>query len=199
MKSHLVSFGNYLFNRYNVKVHSGDGNNVPLYERTVSDADLSNWEAENPALQGKAHTDYPSRYEIGEKVKLFLMPEGEESFPGLNAKILAVHFTNSTIKYDLEIKFAGEYTTRVYNIESIFVKDLDYGVAAPVIDPMKAYGKPERALDHPVKYSLTDCLRELKWGRPALGQELIEKWIAELHNINGDQERVTSVVPKDEE
>jgi hypothetical protein len=132
MKAQLVSFGNYLFARYNVKVHSTDGNNTPLYDRQVTDADLANWEHENQHFEGggvpfKAHTEYPSRYEIGEKVKLFLMPEGEESFPGINARIIAVHFTTGKVKYDVEIKFHGEHTTRLYNIDSILVQDFDYG------------------------------------------------------------------------
>jgi hypothetical protein len=132
MKAQLVSFGNYLFTRYNVKVHSTDGNNTPLYDRQVTDADLANWEHENQHFEGggvpfKAHTDYLSRYEIGEKVKLFLMPEGEETFPGINARVTAVHFTTGKVKYDLEIKFYGDYSTRLYNIDSVLVKDFDYG------------------------------------------------------------------------
>lgn len=131
MKANLVSFGNYLLQRYDVQVHSTDGKNTPLYLRQVTDADLANWEHENPQFEGggvpfKAHTDYPSRYEIGEPVKLFLMPEGEETFPGLNAKVTAVHFTSGKVKYDLEIKFYGDYSTRIYNVDSILVKDLDY-------------------------------------------------------------------------
>lgn len=73
----------------------------------------------------RLHTLYPSRYEIGEKVKVFLMPEGEETFPGFNAVVTAVHFTISKVKYDLEIKFYGEHTSRIYNVDSILVKDAD--------------------------------------------------------------------------
>jgi hypothetical protein len=135
MKSHLVSFGNYLLKQYNVMVHSTDGTNQPLFQREVSDADIANWEHENPDLEDggvpfKAHTDYPSRYKIGEKVKVFLMPEGEETFPGINATIIAVHFTLSKVKYDVEFNFAGGHSTRMYNIDSILVKDLDYGKEA---------------------------------------------------------------------
>lgn len=39
----LVSFGNYLLSRYGVQVKSTDGSNQDLYQRQVSDADLSNW------------------------------------------------------------------------------------------------------------------------------------------------------------
>lgn len=132
MKSHLVSFGNYLLRRYEVMEYSTDGKNEPLFVREVSDADLANWEHENPELgEGgvpfKAHTDYPSRYGIGEKVKVCLLPEGEESFPCIPAVVVAVHFTNSKVKYDLELKFYGEHATRIYNVDSILVKDVDYG------------------------------------------------------------------------
>lgn len=130
MKTDLVSFGNYLLKTYNVNVHSTDGYNAPLYTRQVSDADLKNWEGENPQLNGggtpfKAHTSYPSRYELGEKVKIFIMPEGEETFPGFTGIITAVHFTQSKVKYDVEIKFYGDYSTRIYNLDSILVKDID--------------------------------------------------------------------------
>jgi len=136
MKAELVSFGNHLFKTYNVQVHSSDGNNAPLYQREVSDADLANWEDENRDMLSsggvpfKAHTTYSSRYAIGEKVKVFLMPEGEETFPGFNATVIAVHFTISKVKYDLEIRFYGEHVTRIYNVDSILVKDLDYGKEA---------------------------------------------------------------------
>ena len=35
-------------------------------------------------------------------------------------------------------------------------------------------------LKMPVRYHLVDCLKDLKFGRPAENQELINKWIAEL-------------------
>jgi len=135
MKAELVSFGNHLLKTYGVQVYSTDGNNTPLYLREVSDADIANWEHENSdgnngGFPFKAHTDYPSRYAIGEKVKVFLMPEGEETFPGFNATVIAVHFTISKVKYDLELKFYGDHVTRIYNVDSILVKDLDYGKEA---------------------------------------------------------------------
>lgn len=118
----LVSFGNFLLDVYGVMVYSNEGKNLPLYKREVSDADFCNWRTEN--VPKESYTEYPSRYAIGDKVKVFLMPEGEESFPGFNATVKAVHFTNSKVKYDLEIKFSGDWTTRVYNIDSILVSDI---------------------------------------------------------------------------
>lgn len=44
-------------------------------------------------------------------------------------------------------------------------------------------GKP---LQMPVRYHLIDCLKDLKFGRPAENQELIDKWISEL---NGDPDK----------
>ncbi len=119
----LVSFGNFLLEVYGVMVYSNEGKNLPLYQRQVSDADFSNWRTEN-GLNGIDDVQYPSRYAIGEKVKVFLMPEGEENFPGFNATITAVHFTNSKVKYDLEIRFYGDWTTRVYNVDSLLVTDI---------------------------------------------------------------------------
>lgn len=132
MKAELVSFGNYLLQRYEVMEYSTDGKNTPLFLRQVCDADLSNWEYENPDLEDggvpfKAHTDYASRYEIGEEVKVCLLPEGQESFPCFPATVIAVHFTVSKVKYDLEIRFYGDHKTRIYNIDSILVQDKTYG------------------------------------------------------------------------
>ena len=42
----LVNFGNYLLKRYGVHVVSNDGENKPLYQRVVTDADLANWQHE---------------------------------------------------------------------------------------------------------------------------------------------------------
>ena len=39
----LIHFGNYLLEKYNVKVMSDDGTNQPLYDRKVTDADIQNW------------------------------------------------------------------------------------------------------------------------------------------------------------
>ena len=44
----LISFGNYLFERYSVQVMSNDTKVPPrpLYQRKVTDADLQNWKEE---------------------------------------------------------------------------------------------------------------------------------------------------------
>lgn len=211
METQLVSFGNYLLSNYGVQVHSTDGKNTPLYQRQVSDADLSNWKLTQPKgqpdyekileclhiIEGifhgygvreglensltmanngreiyfelyekdnrasfsepldrkwlesldcieltkvilnslnmltgkdgggvpyKKHTNFPSRYKIGEEVK-FYIPKGNVL---LNAKVTSVHFTESKVKYDLEVNFYEDYVTRVYNIDSILLKDLDF-------------------------------------------------------------------------
>lgn len=44
-------------------------------------------------------------------------------------------------------------------------------------------GKP---LQMPVRYHLIDCLKELKFGRPAESQRQIDKWIAELNEELGN-------------
>ncbi len=102
-------------------VYSNDGKNQPIYERQVHDADLRNWEHENPEFN---HSTFPSRHNIGDMVKVFLMPHGEDTFPGFTGKIIAVHFTNSKVKYDVELIFAGDFTSRIYNIDSVLVQPI---------------------------------------------------------------------------
>lgn len=118
----LVSFGNYLFKQYGVMVYSSDGKNIPIYERMVSDADLCNWRDSMP--KDESQSALISKYKHGDKVKVFLMPEGEQSFPGFTAHVVGVHFFLGKVKYDLEIRFAGEFSTRIYNIDSVLVSDI---------------------------------------------------------------------------
>lgn len=122
MEAQLVSFGNYLLERYGVMVHSTDGKNEPIYSRQVCDADLCNWRDGNPELN--SHTYFPSLYKQGDKVKVFLMPEGEGEFPGFPATVTGIHFFTGKVKYDLELNFAGGWTSRIYNVDSILVSDL---------------------------------------------------------------------------
>lgn len=108
MKEQLVQFGNFLFSTYKVKDKRGD-------IRQVGGWDLANFEydaAQNPATE---------RFNLGEKVKVFLMPEGEESFPGFIGHITGIHYFYNKVKYDLEINFAGEISTRIYNIDEVLV------------------------------------------------------------------------------
>lgn len=44
VESKLISFGNHLFEKYGVMVHSNDGENKPIYRRQVTHADICNWE-----------------------------------------------------------------------------------------------------------------------------------------------------------
>jgi len=122
MEKQLVSFGNYLFQRYGVMEYSNDGKNTPLFERMVSDADLCNWK--NGLPEDKEQLELLSRWKHGDAVKVFLMPEGEDNFPGFTAHITGVHFYLGKVKYDLEIKFAGEFSTRIYNVDSILVQPI---------------------------------------------------------------------------
>lgn len=114
MENQLVSFGNYLLKKCKVRGYDVDGE--PCFEREVTDADILNWRDQ---YQGKPET--PSQHQVGDKVKVFLMPEGEESFPGFSANVLAVHFYNEKVKYDLEMKFYGDWSSRIYNVDSILI------------------------------------------------------------------------------
>ncbi len=65
--------------------------------------------------------ELPSQYQMFDRVKVFLMPEGEDSFPGISGKIIGIHFYPGKIKYDIELLFSGDFTSRVYNVDSILV------------------------------------------------------------------------------
>lgn len=120
--SSLVSFGNYLFDRYNVKVHSDEGFNVPLYNRQVSDADIQNWQV-GQQVQSKL----PSAHQIGAKVQLQF---GDQATLA-DCEVIKVHFSDSKVLYDIEVtgdfppahKEQGydKWHTRLYNVDSAFV------------------------------------------------------------------------------
>lgn len=118
--STLVSFGNYLLDRYGVMVYSTDGKNEPLYKREVTDADIQNYFS----LQGLVDSRLPSAHQIGAKVELRF---GETIVKG--CRIIKVHFTESKVLYDVDVTVVTEYSkgdslsysTRLYNIESDFV------------------------------------------------------------------------------
>lgn len=71
------------------------------------------------------HSKLPSAHQVNDRVRVFLMPEGEESFPGFTAYIKGVHFYKGKVKYDLEIRFYGDMATRIYNIDSVLVMPYD--------------------------------------------------------------------------
>lgn len=96
-------------------VHSNDGKNEPLYERCVNHADLCNWKELDRPLYN------PTDFSHGDKVKVFLMPEGEDSFPGFTAYIVAKHEYVNKKKYDVDLKFDGGLTSRIHNVDEILI------------------------------------------------------------------------------
>jgi hypothetical protein len=127
-KSHLVGFGNFLLKTYDVQVHSTDGKNQPIHKREVSDADMANWKEEE-----KPDTlTLPSHHQIGDSVVVYFGTSGVIK----NCKVIKVHFTESKVFYDVEVKWkhaeyadkisAGvdkgrELTDRLYNLDSAVV------------------------------------------------------------------------------
>lgn len=126
MSKQLVSFGNYLLKRYGVMEHSTDGKNTPLFQRQISDADLRNWK--NSEKDIHILNELPSRYQINDTVAIKF-----GAFRVEEAKVIMIHFTESKIFYDLEIKISfegtlehppGYTTTRIYKVDSNLVEDL---------------------------------------------------------------------------
>jgi hypothetical protein len=70
----------------------------------------------------------PSRFQIGDKVSIRLLP----MFIVDSAEVIKVHFTKSKVLYDLELEFDyptppdnGEKGyTRIYNIDSALLSEL---------------------------------------------------------------------------
>lgn len=148
----LVSFGNYLLKRYGVMVHSSDGKNVPIYQREVGDADLCNWKEES-----KSTTNGPV-FSLGDTVKVFLMPEGENSFPGFTGKVTAVHGYPGKIKYDVELKFAGGFSSRIYNVDEVLVSADDLVITS--VPPSRTF-KSRFNIGDEVQYTTERQVRKM--------------------------------------
>lgn len=114
----LVSFGNYLFRRYDVQEYSTDGKNTPLFQRQVHDADLANWRHEAQPNQ----LLLPSQHQIEDRVNVeMVVAEKPVIIP---ATVVNVHFYPGKVKYDLEIELK-EGATRIYNVDSCFVMPIE--------------------------------------------------------------------------
>lgn len=103
----VVSFGNYLFQRYKVQVFSNDGDNQPIYDRQVTDADVANW-----------------KDRIKDSDQLY---QGDPAWfrlwgADVIAQIHAIHgYDGDTKKYDLILTGGNGETTRIYNVDSKYV------------------------------------------------------------------------------
>lgn len=118
----LVSFGNYLFERYDVSVLSNDGRNTPLYQRQVHDANLQNWKG-IPRKVGQeigSGNLLPSAHQYGDHVSFRL---GEEATPMI-AEIRGIHFFEGKVKYDLAVSVEANEVTRIYNVDSCWCKPI---------------------------------------------------------------------------
>lgn len=116
----VVEFGNYLFRRYDVQQYSTDGKNTPLFQRQVCDADIANWKHEAPSKEAW----FPSQFAIGDTVWFSVIQDsGPHPYP-FKAEIIAVHFYEGKVKYDLNLPTHDGPPTRIYNIDSCFVLPL---------------------------------------------------------------------------
>lgn len=119
MERELVSFGNFLLkSRFLGVVKDSE----PTSNKEVTHADLCNWKQ----YEGVEGTYLISRYKIGDLVTIDLYDSGIIR----EAKVIKIHFTESKVLYDVEICIkkspAGEkhnMYTRLYNLDSLFIKD----------------------------------------------------------------------------
>lgn len=170
-KSHLVAFGNYLLKTYGVQVHSSDGKNQPVYQREVTDADLSNWKEDV-----KADGLLPSRFQHGDPVVVHFRKSGIIQ----NCKVIKIHFTESKVSYDLEVKWEGEdgdmYTDRLYNIDSAVVFPPDH------FDMPQSTKQKEANFVVRLKAHVEKCLKES--GLPPY--DLREEWRTKFFDRLGE-------------
>ncbi len=117
-KAQLISFGNSLLKTYGIRFHSSDGHNTPMEQCEVTDADFLNWR-EN---QISDRLLLPSRFNFGDRVVVSFGKFGTIN----NCKVIKIHFTESKVFYDVEVKWESldgkeNYTDRLYNLDSCVV------------------------------------------------------------------------------
>lgn len=92
-KAQLITFGNYLLSHYDTQAQ-------------CTDADFANWKELNP-----------TPYTVGQPVWLCLWSHK------VIAEVLCVHSYEEKVKYDLSLVGEDGDTTRIYNVDSFYVKD----------------------------------------------------------------------------
>jgi hypothetical protein len=105
-EAQVVSFGNYLFQRYKVRVFSNDGDNQPIIQRQVSHADVCNWK-DKMKDSDQLYQGDPAWFRLWSA--------------DIIAQIHAIHSYEGTVKYDLILTGSNGETTRVYNVDSKYV------------------------------------------------------------------------------
>lgn len=109
MNKELVSFGNYLLKKCKVKGFDVDGE-LSL-NREVTHSDISNWRDEYGG-----EFSLPSQYQVGDAIYFSLT--GNNFIYGW---IVCAKFYQGKVKYDLELTLDDKSSTRIYNIDSIYV------------------------------------------------------------------------------
>lgn len=69
------------------------------------------------------NTQLPSQFAHEQKVLLNFNPLSGNEVKCL-ATIIAIHFTISKVRYDIEVDLIEGYSTRLYNIDSCFIKQI---------------------------------------------------------------------------
>lgn len=110
----LVAFGNHLLRHYSVLVHSTDGKNTPLHQREVNDADIKNWEHDNPQPTME-RTKLPSAHQVDDPVWLCLWSHH------IACEIHGVRFFDDKVNYDLRVFGDDGAVTRIYKVDSAFI------------------------------------------------------------------------------
>lgn len=63
----------------------------------------------------------PSQHQIGDEVRVVFPTSQEEEVVACRAEVIAVHFYEGKVKYDTELKLSPSNSTRIYNVDSVFV------------------------------------------------------------------------------
>jgi hypothetical protein len=152
-------------------------------------------------MDTKIHTQYPSRYKIGEEVGINFNMSGKIK---KGCFVRAVHFTDSKVRYDVDIPFIEENSpikehavdksikttvsfTLLEQVDSICVVDADFKL------------EEVRILNEPSNWPLSWIFKELKFGRPIANQEYLDKCIAELETPEGTTNNQQTVNDKNKQ
>lgn len=69
----------------------------------------------------------PSRHQIGDRIKIEFISVNRQfnpDDPDTSGRVIGVHFYPGKVKYDIEVGINEFETTRIYNIDSLFVHSI---------------------------------------------------------------------------
>lgn len=113
----VFSIGDFVTNGTKMKGHIESFDLFNLEDLFV----LTNWSGVGMHISELEHIkDLPSKVQVKESVKVLFKKEHTP----MDGIIIGIHFLENKTKFDIELKLDDNKTTRIYNVDSTFVRSV---------------------------------------------------------------------------